>query len=477
MYKEKILPVILCGGTGTRLWPLSRAGYPKQYLSIKKNSQTFLQETVKRVIDTKIFESPFLICNEEHRFIVAEQMRDLRIKPTNILLEPFGKNTAPAATLTALKASENGNDPILLILPADHIIQNVDKFLKIISEAIKYCKEGKLVAFGINPERPETGYGYIESFEPLDINKIIGQPISRFIEKPNKLKAKQFLLDKRFSWNSGIFLFKASSFLKEIKEKCPNILQVCFDALSSGSVDLDFQRIEKKSFSLCENISIDSAIMEKTDLGFVFPLDVGWSDIGSWQSMWEVSEKDLKGNVISGNVVLKDIQNSYFRSENRLLVGIGLKDIVAVETNDAVFLSNKNDSHKVKEIVSDLKLKNFEEATQNKKVFRPWGYYFSVANGYKWQVKKIEVKPGASLSLQMHKHRAEHWIVVKGKALVKIGDDEVFLEENQSTFIPLGSKHKLSNIGKTSLILIEVQSGNYLGEDDIIRFQDDYGRN
>ena len=473
---EKILPIILCGGSGARLWPLSRASFPKQFLEVNSFEDiSFFQKTLKRLEDFENVSNPMVICNEEHRFIVAEQMRDIKIKAKSILLEPVGRNTAPAISVAALKAIENGENPLLLILPSDHLIKDVNKFKKVVEAACHFCEKGELITFGIKPNKPETGYGYIEALNVLN-DDYKGERIARFIEKPNFKKAKEFISNKKFLWNSGIFLFKANMLLDEVKKRSPKMYNYCQKSLSKNLLDLDFQRLEKKSFSLCENISIDKAIMEKTEKGIVFPLDVGWCDIGSWKSMWDVSDKDSDGNVFSGKVFKDNVKNSYLRSNDRIIVGIGLEDLIVVETIDAVLVANKNQTQNVKHLVSQLISKGESEANTHKTIFRPWGNYTSIANGSNWQVKKIIVNPEQSLSLQMHKFRAEHWIVVNGKALVEIDKKEKILENNESTFIPMCSKHRLTNIGKIPLILIEVQSGNYLGEDDIIRFEDNYGR-
>ena len=475
---KNILPVILSGGTGSRLWPLSRASFPKQYLSIKnKDSLSFLQETVKRVKKNENIDDPLIICNEEHRFIVAEQLRNIDVNYKSILLEPFGRNTAPAVTLAAIKAMDEGGDPILLVLPSDHIIKNIEQFNKVLDSAIQYCEAGKLVTFGIIPNKAETGYGYIESENVLDDKKLNGENIIRFIEKPDKDRAKNFISDKRFSWNSGIFLFKSSIFIDEIKKNNPEIYELCKKSLATKLLDLDFQRLEKRFFSLCPSISIDNAIMEKTNLGVVLPLNAGWNDMGSWESMWEVSDKDPKGNVSQGNVILENVSNCYLRSEdNRLIVGNGLNDLIVIDTLDAILIISKDNSQKVKEIVNQMLLDNKDEALIQKTIFRPWGNYHSIAKGTNWQVKKIIVKPNESLSLQMHNFRSEHWVVVSGIALVEINGKEKILDANQSIYIPPKSKHRLTNSGEEPLILIEVQSGNYLGEDDIVRFEDKYGR-
>ena len=477
MIKRKILPVILCGGSGTRLWPLSRASFPKQYLEINsKESKSFLQETITRLNSYKEIDNPIVICNEEHRFIVAEQLRKVNIKAKSILLEPIGRNTAPAITVACLKAIENSNNPYVLVLPSDHIIQDSKTFFKVVEKAITYLEEEKIITFGISPNKPETGYGYIESENPLDPDALNGEKILRFIEKPSKKKAQELISDNRFSWNSGIFLFKANTFLSEISVLSPKIFEFCKKALLGKNFDLDFQRLEKKYFSKCENISIDKAIMEKTDLGIVLPLKAGWSDIGNWESMWDVSKKDQDNNVLLGKVFIENVKNSYLRSENRLIVGIGLEELIIVETVDALLVAKKDQTQNVKNVVKALELKCESEANTHKTIFRPWGHYMSIAQGSNWQVKKIFVKPNESLSLQMHNYRSEHWVVVSGTAFVEINGEEKFLNKNESCYIPVGSKHRLSNKGLEILTLIEVQSGSYFGEEDIIRFSDKYGR-
>ena len=477
MNNEAIVPVVLCGGSGSRLWPLSRASYPKQYLSIRSGETiSFLQQTTKRINKFKNINNPILICNEDHRFIVAEQMRRIEIQPDSILLEPCGRNTAPAITLSAIKSLENNYDPILIVLPSDHIIREEDKFLDVIKSSLKYARNNKLVTLGIFPNKAETGFGYIQSENILINKKLKGEKIKKFIEKPNLETARKLVLDKRFLWNSGMFIFKASVFIEEIKKFSPDIYKICRQSLDKNLLDLEFQRVDKEIFSRCKNISIDKAIMEKTNNGIVVPLNVGWSDIGSWESMWEISDKDNNGNVVSGKVELENVKNSYLRSEERTIVGIGIKDLVIVETIDAVLVANKNETKYVKNTVQKLLSEGRSEASTHKTIFRPWGNYTSIAESSNWQVKKIIVNPGQSLSLQLHNQRTEHWIIVSGKALVQIGQKEEILSKNQSTYIPLATKHRLSNPSKEVLILIEVQCGDYLGEDDIIRFQDNYGR-
>ncbi len=477
MNENKILPVILCGGTGTRLWPLSRASYPKQYLKINLiDSESFFQRTFNRIKSIEQIEKSIVICNEEHRFIVAEQLREIGAKNHDILLEPVGRNTAPAITIASLKAIENNKDPLVLVLPADHIIQDEQTFEKVLSKAKNYAKMGKIVTFGITPDKAETGFGYIESKHDLDSNLLNGEEILRFIEKPDKLTAEKFIKRKNFSWNSGIFLFKASIMLKEIESNSKDIFNLCKEALSKSNYDLDFQRIENEAFSECKSVSIDKEIMEKTKLGIVLPLKAEWSDVGSWQSLWQVGEKDHMGNVISGNVLINNVKNSYLRSDEKLVVANGIKNMVIVQTKDALLVSDKDQTQKVKNIVQYLESNNRSEANKHKTIYRPWGHYTSIEEEKNWQVKKITVKAGQSLSLQMHNHRAEHWIIVQGIALVEIDGQLNTLEKNQSIYIPLGSKHRLSNQHQDPLILIEVQSGSYLGEDDIVRFEDNYGR-
>ena len=477
MIKQKILPVIMCGGTGSRLWPLSRASFPKQFLELDfGDSTTFLQNTINRFKKNPNFEDPLFICNEEHRFIVAEQIRKINIKASGILLEPLSRNTAPAITVASLKAKEIFKDPVILVLPSDHLIKDLETFLEVIYKGIIYAENGKIVTFGIKPDKPETGYGYIESKNGLDSKNIKGEEILSFIEKPNIEKAEYLISQNRFNWNSGMFLFKAADMLEEIKVKAPEILKLCKESLKGENYDLDFQRLSEESFSRCPNISIDKAIMEKTSLGIVLPLNVGWSDVGSWQSMWEVGRKDKKNNVIYGDIVSENVKDSYLRSEKRLIVGIGFEDMVVVDTDDALLVARRNQTQKVKDIVRYLESNNKSEANLHKTIFRPWGFFTSVLEEVRWKVKVIQVKPGEKLSLQMHHHRSEHWIVVKGTAKVEIDNKDMILSENKSCYIPLGSKHRLSNPGKIPLKLIEIQSGTYVGEDDIERFEDNYGR-
>ena len=476
MSKNILIPVILCGGSGSRLWPLSRRSFPKQFISILDSKDSLLQSTEKRILGIKNIKNPILICNEEHRFIVADQMKEININPKAIILEPFGKNTAPAITIAALKALEEDEEAILIILSSDHSIEDNDKFLEVINLGKEFANKGGLVTFGIVPSFPSTGYGYIKSEREFNIKKIEGLQISEFIEKPDIKLAEEFVKDKKYTWNSGIFMFKAKKILEEIKKYQPKIYSSCKKALSKSIKDLDFERLDLNEFKKCPNISIDHAVMEKTSIGTVLPLDAGWNDIGSWKAVWDDSPKDFDGNYSKGKVLIKNSKNSYFRSEERLIVGLGLEDLIVIETRDAILIANKNQDQEVKNIVTELKNNNISEGLSHKKVFRPWGNYTSLVENKRWQVKQIQVNPGGKLSLQYHHHRAEHWIVVKGTANVEINGENQILSENQSVYIPIGAKHRLSNTGKIPLILIEVQSGTYLGEDDIIRLNDVYGR-
>ena len=474
---QKIIPIILCGGKGTRLWPLSRQSYPKQFLALYgNNNKSLLQQTQERISFLRGITEPIIICNEEHRFLVAEQMRDINVKPKAIILENEGKNTAPAIALGAIKAlEEEQEDPLLLILSADHIIRDLNIFIKVLQQGCKLALENYLVTFGIIPTHPETGYGYIESEFVLD-NNIKGSRIKRFIEKPNKKLAQKLIKSKKYTWNSGMFVFKNSLIIKELNKHAPLVLESCKKALISSVRDLDFIRIGGDSFSKSPNIPIDIAVMEKTNLGLVLPLDAGWSDIGNWESLWQNEKKDSLGNVIQGKVFNEGSSDCYIKSENSLLVTLGLKDLILVETSDAILAANKNELNKIKTVLNKLDKKGYKEVNEHRKIYRPWGSYTSLIENEKWLVKSIEVNPGSKLSLQMHHHRTEHWIVVKGTAKVEVDNKSFVLSENQSTFIPLGSRHRLSNPGKIDLTIIEIQSGDYIGEDDIVRFKDDYGR-
>ena len=470
----KLVPVILCGGTGTRLWPLSRASYPKQYWALAgKGDETLLQQTQQRLVGLAGLAPPLLICNEEHRFIVAEQMRQIGVDPAAILLEPMGRNTAPAIAVAALQASARGEDPLLLILAADHVIRDAARFRTTVEAGMDAAREGQLVTFGIVPTAAETGYGYIEAAEPL---AGVPVPIARFVEKPDRATAEAFLATGRFTWNSGMFLFRASAILAELKRLAPELLAACRSALEHDSADLDFLRLEREAFANCPNVAIDVAVMERTDRGTVLPLEAGWSDVGSWSALWETTDHDAQGNVLRGRVISEDVRNCYLRSEHRLVVGLGVEDLVVVETDDVVLVAHRDRAQDVKTVVGLLESAGASESKAHRRIYRPWGSYDGITEGDRWQVKKIVVNPGACLSLQKHHHRAEHWIVVKGTAVVEKDGVEELVGENQSTYIPLGARHRLSNPGKIPVEMIEVQSGPYLGEDDIVRYDDLYGR-
>ena len=474
--KRKLIPIILSGGKGSRLWPLSRNCFPKQYLKIGRQAEyTLLQNTFLRLKGLKNLCNPIIICNEEHRFIVAEQLRSIGIKKATILLEPLSKNTAPAITLAALLAQEENNNPNLLILSSDHEINNLNAFQKTIIEGLEYSEHGRIVTFGIKPTSPQSGYGYIESYEELTEKRKCSN-IEKFIEKPSLKVAESLIKNNHFTWNSGIFLSKSSTILNELTNYEPKILKICKEALKEDLRDMDFKRINKDIFKECPNIPFDKAVMEKTNLGTVLLLNCGWSDIGSWKSVWETSKKDQKGNAMIGNTLLKSSENCFLRSENRLLVGVGLRNTTIIETSDAVLVLNNESSQEVKNIVDLLQKSKSLEGEINSKMYRPWGNYTTLINEKTWQVKRLAIKPNSSLSLQLHKHRAEHWVVVSGTAKVEINEDIFLLNVNESIYVPKGAKHRLSNSSEDLLVIIEIQSGSYLGEDDIIRLKDNYGR-
>jgi mannose-1-phosphate guanylyltransferase / mannose-6-phosphate isomerase len=475
-----LTPVILSGGAGTRLWPLSRELYPKQLLALT-GERTMIQETALR-LEGLAAAPPVIVCNEAHRFLVAEQMRELGIEPQAIVLEPVGRNTAPAIALAAhaaLKASgaKAEADPLLLVLPADHVIRDVPAFHKAVQAALGAAEQGQLVTFGIVPTAAETGYGYIQ-IEKGQRGAASGGAfrIARFIEKPSAPVAADFVASGDYYWNSGMFLFGARRYLAELKRLAPGISRACAEAFAAATADLDFTRIDRKLFEACPADSIDYAVMEKTSDAVVVPLAAGWSDVGSWAALHEASEPDARGNVSRGDVIFEDSEGCYLYAESRLVSAVGLKDHVVVETKDAVLVAPRNRVQDVKKLVSKLKEQGRYEHSLHREVFRPWGSYDSIENGPRFQVKRLKVKPGAVLSLQLHHHRAEHWIVVSGTARVTRGDEVFLLEENQSTYIPIGVKHRIENPGKIALHIIEVQSGSYLGEDDIVRLEDHYGR-
>ena len=461
-----ICPVIMAGGSGTRLWPLSRAAHPKQFLKLH-GEDTMLQATVKRLSGLDI-QASITICNEEHRFFVAEQLREIdKLGP--IILEPVGRNTAPAIALAALTAKD---DPLLLVLAADHVIQDEDAFREAVIRAIPLAEVGKLVTFGIVPSAPHTGYGYIKRGK--DIGE--GFEVDAFVEKPSSDVAQDYFSSGDYYWNSGMFLFRASKYLEELKQFRPDILEQCQSSVKDVKTDLDFLRVDKDMFESCSAESVDYAVMEKTSHAVVVPMDAGWSDIGSWSSLWDISSKDCNGNTTHGDVMLQNSNNSYVRSEDKLVAAIGIDDLVIVSTKDALMVAHKDSVQDVKMVTESLKIQARSEWQLSREVFRPWGKYDSIDSGERYQAKRITVKPGAKLSVQMHHHRAEHWVVVSGAARVTNGDKTFLLSENESTYIPVGVVHALENPGKIELELIEVQTGSYLSEDDIVRFEDRYGR-
>jgi mannose-1-phosphate guanylyltransferase len=466
-----IVPVILSGGSGTRLWPLSRKLHPKQFINLV-NETTLFQDTILRL--PKDVAEPLIICNEEHRFLAAEQLRAIGKKTKGIILEPEGRNTAPAVALGALQFINKGEDPILLVLSADHLIKNIEAFHQSITIASELAENNKLITFGVVPDKAETGYGYIEA----NINNTDDYySIKSFTEKPNKKNAKKYLDSVNYLWNSGMFMFKASVFLSELEKFEPEILSACKKSCTTKNIDSDFIRINNDAFHQCPNESIDYAVMEHTKNGVVVPLDANWSDVGSWSSLWDIKTKDNNDNVSKGDVFLEDVKNTYTYSSNRLVSVIGVSNLVIVDTQDALLVADKQQTHNIKKIVARLNNDKRSEVDNHRKVFRPWGYYDLVDSGEGFQVKRIVVNSGAKLSLQKHKYRAEHWVVVKGVALVTCGDKIFELVENQSTYIPQGSLHRLENHQDIPLEIIEIQTGSYLGEDDIIRFEDDYQRN
>lgn len=467
--KTIIIPVILAGGAGTRLWPMSREAYPKQFLTFGTTS-SLLQKTWLRVAGIADV-APIIVANEEHRFIVSEQMREIGVSPSALILEPVGRNTAPALAVAALKATERGVDPLLLILPSDHGVLDSKAFLNAVTKAQAAAEAGRLVTFGIKPSRAEIGYGYIKYAGGNDV-----QQVQQFVEKPDLRKAQAYFNDGSYLWNSGIFLFKASTFLDEMQLLQPDILSVCTKALANSKTDLDFIRLDRSTFEQCPSLSIDYAVMEKTENASVLCVDVGWNDLGSWDTLGEMLSSDGDGNTTSGNVTIQDCTNTLVFGDSRLLVTVGLSDLLVVDTPDALLVANKSRSQQIKQVVENLKSSRKPEALESTKVYRPWGTYELISKGEKFVVKKISVKPGASLSMQKHLHRSEHWIVVAGEAQVTVDGSRRNLQANESTYIPVGVKHRLANNTNDPLELIEIQSGDYLSEDDIVRFDDNYGR-
>ena len=481
-----ILPVILSGGAGTRLWPLSRELYPKQLLSLT-GEKTMLQETVCRLDGLQDIEHPLIVCNDAHRFMVAEQMRQLGKQPYAIILEPCGRNTAPAVAIAALYAQQQGTDPVLLVLPADHLIQNVPEFQRTVQSGVAQAEQGSLVTFGIVPTQPEIGYGYIRADktlnnEPRTMNpeqrtlSIPVFPVAEFVEKPDLETAKNYLASGDYYWNSGMFMFRAGRYLKELGRYQPKMLSACQDAFVHLTENLDFQRLDATAFAACPADSIDYAVMEKTDQAVVIPLAAEWSDVGAWSALWDILPHDANGNVLIGDILTEGAKNNYLHATSRMIAAVGIEDLVVVETTDAVLVAARDQVQNVKEIVQQLKKQQRNEAFLHRRVNRPWGAYEKIDVGERFQVKRITVRPGACLSLQKHHHRSEHWVVVKGTAKVTCGENILLLTENQSTYIPLGEVHRLENPGQIPLEIIEVQSGSYLGEDDIVRLEDIYDR-
>lgn len=465
--KASLYPVILSGGSGTRLWPLSREHYPKQLLSLLGDG-TLLQQTIARVHGLDNVAPPLFVCNEEHRFLVAEQARQVTHSWLDILLEPVGRNTCPAATLAALALLRLQPEAVMLLMPADHVIADIKAFHRAIAQALPLATAGRLVTFGVVPTGPETGYGYIKKGEQFSV--------SAFVEKPTVDIAASYIASGNYLWNSGMFLMKASAWIDELERYCPDILAICREAYSKGSKDADFFRVHAQTFEACRGDSIDYAVMEKTRRAAVVPLDAGWSDIGAWSSLWQISDRDAAGNVIRGDVNVHEVRDSVLFSQHRLLAAVGVENLVIVETADAVLVAHKDRAQDVKRIVTQLKASKRNECLTHRRVYRPWGFYEGVDAGNRFQVKRLMVNPGASLSLQLHHHRAEHWVVVCGTARVTRDDKTFMLTENESTYIPLGTRHRLENPGHIPLEIIEVQSGAYLGEDDIVRFVDNYNR-
>ncbi|MBY0241080.1 MAG: mannose-1-phosphate guanylyltransferase/mannose-6-phosphate isomerase [Burkholderiaceae bacterium] len=471
----KIYPIILSGGAGTRLWPLSRAVLPKQLLPLV-TEKTMLQETALRVSGVPDMQAPLIVCGNDHRFLVAEQMREAGIKPLAILLEPVGRNTAPAVAAAANYVKAIDADAMMLVLPADHVINDVAAFHAAVERAAALAREGALATFGIVPTAPETGYGYIKSGALVQGAAGDGYQVERFVEKPDRATAETFVKAGTYFWNSGMFLFRADAYLRELALYAPDMAKAAAAAVQNDYSDLDFCRLDEAAFTASPSDSIDYAVMEKTQHAVVVPADIGWSDVGSWSALHEVQSKDANGNVTRGDVYLDDVTGSLVRAESRIVAVVGVKDLVVVETNDAVLVAHKDQVQRVKQIVDHLKSQDRTEHLMHRKVFRPWGSYEGIDVGERFQVKRIIVNPGGKLSLQMHHHRAEHWVVVSGTARVTCGDEVKLLTENESTYIPIGMNHRLENPGKVPLHLIEVQSGSYLGEDDIVRFEDVYQR-
>lgn len=467
-----LLPVIMAGGTGSRLWPMSRELHPKQFLRLH-SIHSMLQETLKRLDGVGVSE-PVVICNEDHRFMVAEQLRQIDMLSHNIILEPVGRNTAPAIALAALNAIAHGNDPIMLVLAADHIINDVEAFHRAIDLALPHAAAKSLVTFGIVPTGPETGYGYIQRGECK--NGSVAAPVQRFVEKPDSETAQSYIETGEYYWNSGMFMFRAKRYLEELEKFRPDILAACRDALANTECDKNFINVDRDAFSACPDDSVDYAVMEKTHDAVVIPLDAGWSDVGSWSALWEVSKKDSAGNALTGDTFLYDSRDCYINTDEKLVAAVGVENLVIVNTKDAVLVVDRSKVQDVKKIVEHLKKNKRSEYRRHREVYRPWGRCDILVAEKRFNVNRITVNPGEAFSLQMHHHRAEHWVVLSGTARVTTGDKTFLITENQSTFIPVAVIHRLENPGNIPLELIEIQSGSYLGDDDVIRIKDHYGR-
>ncbi len=465
-----MIPVILSGGSGTRLWPLSRGQYPKQFLPLVSD-RTMVQETLLRIMDLAGLQAPIAVCNEDHRFIMAEQLLQIGVKPRAIILEPCGRNTAPAVAMAALAA--DSPEDVLLVLPADHVITDGESFLRAAEQAKILAEQDLLVTFGVIPTSPETGYGYIKAGAEISHGAL---RVAAFVEKPDLTTAENYVASGEYFWNSGMFAFKAGVYLRELEKFNPAMLAACRAAFEAAKMDLDFTRLDRDLFAACPSDSIDYAVMEKTDAAAMVPLDAGWNDVGSWSALWSVIGKDTAGNAVKGDVLALDTKDSFIHASSKLVAVIGLDDVVVVETDDAVMVAAKDRVQDVKLLVEQLKLAERSEAHLHRKVFRPWGHYDSVDKGERHQTKRIVVNPGAKLSVQKHYHRAEHWVVVRGAALVTKNGESLLVAENESLYIPVGVIHSLENPGVIPLEMVEVQTGSYLGEDDIVRYEDNYGR-
>ena len=476
-----LYPVVLMGGSGTRLWPVSRNAVPKQLLPLT-SSYSMLQETLLRLRDFADLGDPLIVANHEHRFLVAEQLRQINATPQALVLEPFGRNTAPAVAVAALHLQRTAPDAVMLIMPADHVIADVPAFHRAIEAANQVAKQGYLATFGVIPDKPETGYGYIERGDVLGgaenavENEASVYHIARFVEKPNPATAQEYVESGNFYWNSGMFLFGVSDILRELETYAPDVLAACRRAVEGAYADLDFLRLDEESFKLCPSDQVDVAVMEKTARGVVVPVDIGWNDVGSWSALWDFHEKDADGNVTRGDTYVYDAHNNYVHSERRLVTAVGVDNLVIVETPDAVLVTHKDKAQDVKRVVEKLHSDGRIEGSEHRRAYRPWGSYESIDTGARFQVKRLTVNPGAVLSLQMHHHRSEHWVVVSGTAEVTLDTEKRIVTENESIYIPLGALHRIHNPGRIPLHIVEVQSGPYLGEDDIVRFEDTYGR-